>query len=83
MAVPIAYEFLEDNTTRVLSRKISLGDFITLTNLWSANSTVKMAGEFLDLSQKTIIVWFKLYRDMAANQPVIGGVGHVVRWMKR
>ncbi len=52
--------------------------------IWSGNSTVKMAGEFLDLSKKTIIVWFKLYRHicskwMAANQPIIGGVGHVVQ----
>ncbi len=63
---------------------LKLDDFIMLTYLWSGNSTVKVAGEFLDQSKKTIIVWFKLYWDicpkwMVANQPVIGGVGHVVQ----
>ncbi len=63
---------------------LQLRDFIMLTHLWSSNGTVKMAGEYLHLSKKTIIVWFKLYRDicskwMAANQPIIGGVGHIVQ----
>ncbi len=64
--------------------QLKLDDFIMLTYLLSGNSTVKMAEEFLDLSKKTIIVWFKLYRDicskwMATNPPVIGGVDHVVQ----
>ncbi len=63
---------------------LKLRDFIMLTYLWSGNSTVKMAGEILHLSKKTIIVWFKLYRNictkwMATNQPIIGGVGHIVQ----
>ncbi len=63
---------------------LKLRDFIMLTHLWSSNGTVKMAGKYLHLSKKTIIVWFKLYRDicskwMAANQPIIGGAGHIVQ----
>ncbi len=36
---------------------LKLRDFIMLTHLRSGNSTVKMAGEFLPLSKKTIIGW--------------------------
>ncbi len=66
----------------VVPRKIS-PDFIILTDLWAGNSTVKMAEEFLDLSKKTVIKWFNLYRDicskwMVANSPAIAGVCHVV-----
>ncbi len=70
-------------TIRHGSSHLKLDDFIMLTYLWAWKSAVKMVGGFLDLSKETIIVWFKLYRDicskwMAANQPVNGGEGHVV-----
>ncbi len=56
---------------------LKLEDFIVLTYLWAAKGTIKMTAECTGMSKKSVITWFKFYRDvcaiwMASNPPVIG-----------